>query len=201
VNTSKKPLIVGIGGASRENSVTERALRYALAAAEEYGATTQLFTHDQLDVPRYAPEIPDRTPAAAALVRSFREFDGLILASPSYHGTFSGMVKNVLDYTEDLRADTQTYFNGRPVALIAAAHGWQDVGYTLVSMRSVVHALRGWPTPLGLGISTLADPFDEQGNCLDEKVAGGLRALAEQVVKFAGNREFLVERIEAETKA
>jgi len=87
------------------------------------------------------------------------------------------------------------------VALIAAAHGWQDVGYTLVSMRSVVHALRGWPTPLGVGISTLADPFDEQGNCLDEKVAGGLRALAEQVVKFAGNREFLVERIEAETKA
>jgi FMN reductase len=201
MNTQRKPLIVGIGGASRENSITERALSFALDIARSLGATTQLFTHDQLDVPMYAPENADRTPEASALVKAFREFDGLILASPSYHGTFSGMVKNVLDYTEDLRADAEPYLHGRPVALIATAHGWQDVGYTLVSLRSVVHALRGWPTPLGVGISTLAEPFDDQGRCLDDKLAGQLRALAEQVVKFAGNRDLLVERIEAESRA
>ena len=37
-----------------------------------------------------------------------------------------------------------------PVACVATASGWQAAASTLRSPRDTVHALRGWPTPLGL---------------------------------------------------
>ena len=78
----------------------------------------------------------------------------MIIGSPGYHGTFSGMVKNALDYVELMAGDARPYFHGLPVGLVAAAAGWQAAVATLIGLRSVTHALRGWPTPLGVAINT-----------------------------------------------
>ena len=86
----------------------------------------------------------------AALVGAVRACDGLIIASPGYHGSVSGLVKNALDGLEDLRDDRRPYLHGRAVGLIVTADGAQAGGSTLAALRSVVHALRGWPTPLGV---------------------------------------------------
>src|SRR6266567_2541643 len=115
-----KPLIVGIGGTTRANSSTEKALRFALGVCEKDGAETVLFDGPTLDVlPHYAPEKPERRTEATDLVKAVRRADGIIVATPGYHGTISGLVKNALDYTEDLREDDQPYFANRPVGCIA----------------------------------------------------------------------------------
>src|SRR3546814_8041656 len=80
------------------------------------------------------------------LVAAVRDADGLILASPGYHGSISGLVKNAIDYLEETARDRRVYLHGLPVGLIATAFGWQATGGTLLAMRSIVHALRGWPT-------------------------------------------------------
>ena len=72
-------------------------------------------------------------------------------------------MKNALDYTEDLRTDTRPYFQGLPVGCIATGAGWQGVVTTLNQLRTIVHALRGWPTPLGIGINTVETTFDSDG--------------------------------------
>ena len=47
----------------------------------------------------------DRTDKAAAMVTALRDADAVVVGSPGYHGGVSGLVKNALDYIEDLRTD------------------------------------------------------------------------------------------------
>lgn len=181
-----KPFVVGIGGSTRADSTAERALCAALMAAEEAGARTMLFNGAFLArIPIYAPENQDRNSEQRELVEAVRRADGLILASPGYHGGISGLVKNALDLLEDLREDRRCYLEGRAVGCIITANGWQTVGTALTALRSIVHALRGWPTPLGAGLNTAEKIFDATGACSDRLAAAQLATVGRQVVEFA----------------
>ena len=87
----------------------------------------------------------------------------------------SGLVKNALDYLEELRGDQRPYLDGRAVGLVAVARGWQASVATLGTLRQVVHALRGWPTPLGLAINSSATTFDDNGRTDDDSDGRGHR--------------------------
>lgn len=182
--TPKIPLIVGIGGTTRPGSSTERALRAALAHAEQMGARTLMFGGEALAaLEGYSPEQHERSDGQRAIVDAVRQADAVIFASPGYHGGVSGLVKNAIDLLEDLRADERVYLDGMAVGCIVTAAGWQGCNTTLAAMRSIVHALRGWPTPLGVTLNTAGVKlFDNDGACLDEQVSTSLRMLAQQVV-------------------
>jgi FMN reductase len=182
--SGRAPYIVGIGGTTRAGSSTESALRAALRHAEELGADTRLFGGEALAaLAGYSPEQADRTEGQRELVEAVRRADAVIFASPGYHGGVSGLVKNAIDLLEDLRADERVYLDGMPVGCIVTAAGWQGCNTTLAAMRSIVHALRGWPTPLGVTLNTAGVRlFDADGTCLDAQVGASLRMLAEQVV-------------------
>ncbi|MFY9689840.1 MAG: NAD(P)H-dependent oxidoreductase [Candidatus Acidiferrales bacterium] len=181
-----KPLIVGIGGTTREMSSTDRALRLALAAAEEAGARVEIFSGPALArLPHYSPNGRERSGEQRHLVDMVRQADGLIVASPGYHGGVSGLVKNALDLLEDLRDDERQYLDGRAVGCIVTAAGWQAAVTTLEAMRAIVHALRGWPTPFGATLNTSAPVFDAAGACTDPKTSDALAVVGRQVVEFA----------------
>lgn len=180
--------VVGLGGSMRPGSQSERAMHVVLAGAQAAGAKVQAIGGDDLVLPFYDPEDPQRTPAAGQLVRALRSADGVVLASPGYHGTISGLMKNALDYVEDLRGDEPPYLDGRAVGCVGTAYGWQATVSTLHALRSVVHALRGWPTPLGAAVNSSETRFGPDGECSDEKVAETLRTIGEQVVEFAQRR-------------
>ena len=184
-----RPFIVGLGGTPRQGSSSELALRYALGAAERRGAETAILVGPELVLPMYAPEQSAREAGALRLVELLRRAEGVIVASPGYHGTMSGLVKNALDYVEDMRGDPFPYLDGRAVGCIACAYGWQATGSTLAALRSVVHALRGWPTPIGVAINSSTRLFEADGSCLDAGTARQLDLVAEQVVEFARMRE------------
>ncbi|PXY24695.1 NADPH-dependent FMN reductase [Prauserella muralis] len=176
--------ILAFGGSTRPGSSSEIALRTAAAAAEARGATVELMTGPELLLPLYQPDLSARTEQAHALLASVRSADGIIIASPGYHGAVSGMIKNALDYVEDLRGDARVYLDGRAVGCIGVAHGWQAAVSTLHSLRVVVHALRGWPTPLGVAVN------GAEGIARNEPQ---FVALAEQVVRFAEMQTRAVE--------
>jgi FMN reductase len=180
--------VVGIGGSLRVGSQTEFALRVALDGAREAGASVVSFTGHDLVLPFYDPMISDRPESAYRMIDAIRAADGVVLVSPGYHSTVSGLVKNALDYVEDLRGDTRPYLEDRAVGCVATALGWQAAVTTLTALRSVVHALRGWPTPLGAALNTAEVRFLPDGSCTDAKVEAVLRAIGRQVVEFARSR-------------
>ncbi|MEU5693549.1 NAD(P)H-dependent oxidoreductase [Actinosynnema sp. NPDC020468] len=177
--------VVGIGGSLRANSSSERALRIALSGAAEAGAKIIEVPGPELVLPFYDPSVADRPANALALTEALRRADGVVLVSPGYHGTVSGLVKNALDYVEDLRGDERPYLHGRAVGCISVAMGWQASVTTLTALRSIVHALRGWPTPLGASVNSREVEFDLEGGCSDAGVAESLRTIGRQVAEFA----------------
>jgi len=185
---TKTPFILGIGGTTRAGSSTERILKVALDAARAAGAETAMIGGAALQLPMYDPAAATLAPAAARFVELVRRCHGLVIASPGYHGTISGMIKNAIDYIEALREDPRPYLEGRAVGCIVCAQGWQATGTTLVALRSVVHALRGWPTPFGAAINSALPFFDADGNCTDEAVRRQLETVGRQVVEFARMR-------------
>jgi FMN reductase len=172
------PTILALGGSTRPGSLTNRLMERCLAEAAALGARTQAVLGPVLvDLPIYTEDV-DPT-AAAGLVEAVRAADCLVIGTPGYHGGMSGLVKNALDHLELLRDDSPPYLEGRAVGVIVTAAGWQACGTTLTSVRSAVHALRGWPTPFGMIVNS-AEQRDD-----DPDVAGAARILAEQLVQFA----------------
>ena len=171
--------IVGLGGTTRPGSSSERAVAMVLSACARRGAQTRLFGGAELaELPHFAPELPGRSPAQAEFVETLRRADGIIIGTPGYHGGVSGLVKNALDLLEDLRSDPRAYFDGRAVGCVVAAAGWQAGGVTLQSLRGIVHAMRGWPTPIGVTLNTSGGAWEEGAGPL-------LDAMADQVMSFA----------------
>ncbi len=179
------PFIVGLGGTTRPGSTSERALQVALARAAELGCETACFAGSRLPTEMYDPARPERSDAALALVDALRRADGVLIATPAYHGGLSGLVKNALDYTEDLRADARVYLQDRAVGCIVVAEGAQALGATLASLRAIVHALRGWPTPFGATLNAAARPFGGPGQQADPAALQACALVADEVVQFA----------------
>jgi len=183
---SDQPLVVGIGGTIGGVSSTERALRIALDAAGREGFRTRMFGGaDMARLPLYDPRATTRTPEENEFVETMRQASAVIIASPGYHGSISGVVKNALDLLEETARDPhRPYLADMPVGLIATAYGWQATGSTIAALRSIVHALRGWPTPFAAAVNTQLTKFDEDGGASDAAVIEQLSLVGKQVARF-----------------
>ena len=185
-SASYSPLVVGIGGTIGSVSSTERALRTAMTAAADEGFRTHVFGGEDLArLPLYNPRASERTEAERVFVDTVRQASAIIIASPGYHGSISGLVKNALDLLEETAKDDRPYFADLPVGLIATAYGWQATGSTIAALRSIVHSLRGWPTPFAAAVNSQATHFDAEGRLSDPAVEGQLRLVGQQVARFA----------------
>lgn len=180
------PLIVGIGGTTRAASTSEGALAYSLRVAEALGARTLMFGGDFLArLPLFDPKTAHPTADQIELVRAVRAANGLLIATPAYHGSISGVVKNALDTLELTAKDSSPYLQDLAVGTIVTAYGWQAAGTALSALRAIVHALRGWPTPLGAALNCAERPFNPDAHKDSDKDAWALATVAEQVMSFA----------------
>lgn len=185
VDLNRIPLIVGIGGTAREGSTSELALQAALSHARGQGCETVCFSGTELPSEIFDPSQSARSDAARSLVDAIRRADGLIISTPSYHGGISGLIKNAFDFIEDLSDDSRIYLDGRAVGCIVCAHGAQAMGTTLSSLRSMVHALRGWPTPYGATIMVRTGIFGSPEAPADGDAVQACCTVADQVIDFA----------------
>ena len=103
----------------RAESGTELAVRYALKKCEEQGAETKLYAGPAARGAARStrPSVPSGRTSRPSSSRTCASADGIIIGSSSYHGTIAGLIKNALDYTQDMMKDDRPYFAGRPVGL------------------------------------------------------------------------------------
>lgn len=166
--------VTGIGGTAGGTSTADKVLWAAMRRFEAQGCTVECLCGEAIDLPLYRPGETARTPVTRAFVDAIRDCDALVIVSPVYHGGVSGLIKNALDYIEDLRADGRPYLSARPVGLIATGAGWQGAVGALTPLRAMVHALRGWPSPLGIALNTRETNFGSDGSMsprLDDQLA------------------------------
>ncbi len=181
----RRPLIVGIGGSTRSQSSGELALRHCLRIAQQSGTLTELIAAQDLQVPMYDPASTEPDPRVARIIDLVHRADALVIASPAYHGGISGLVKNILDHLEALSFASPPYLEGKAVGCITTSRGAQGGASTLAALRSVVHALRGWPTPLGVVIDTSLPAFGPDNEFVREDARDQLHIMTTQMVAAA----------------
>ena len=176
---SRTPRLLGIGGSTRAESLSLRALQAALRLAEEAGARTVLADVRALDMPLYNADRPlqDYPPTLAWLLGEARAADAYILCSPTYHGTVAGAVKNVLDALNFLASDDPPYLGGKVVGLMAFGGG----ANVLNSLVHATHALNGLAAPTMVTVPGAAlDP--DTGEIRDAAVGRRLALMVGDVI-------------------
>lgn len=111
--------VLGICGSLRAKSFNRSAL---LAAAELMPAGMQLTVADYADVPLFNQDVQDKgiPEAVMHLAQQIREADALLIASPEYNFSISGVLKNAIDWLSRVPAPP---FKDKPVAILSATMG------------------------------------------------------------------------------
>lgn len=172
--------LLGIAGSMRNNSYSFKALELALKTAKEnYDAEVNLFDLRINKLPIYEPNLnQDKIQAlekeSLQLAKSFVDWsDAIILTSPDYHGSMSGVLKNFLDFF-------WKEFSGKTFGYICASH---EKGLTVMEqMRTAVRQCYGWSMPYG--VSTSSDDFDQDGNILNSKTLSRIEMLSRDIVHY-----------------
>lgn len=152
------PHIVLVSGSLRRGSTSDRVADWCAQGCDGQGATTRVFYGGDIDFPAYRPGLGATRPDVQEFLDELRRADGVVLVSPTYHGTVSGLLKNAVDYINDLDGPTP-YLEGRAVGCVAVGAGAQGAVSTLATLRTIGHAVRGWPTPIGVAVSQAPTPL------------------------------------------
>ncbi|WP_276257661.1 NADPH-dependent FMN reductase [Haloglomus litoreum] len=173
---SQQPHIVGIAGSLRDRSYTRLAVERALREADRRGATTELLDLREYDLPVYDADA-DEPGDADRLTAAVQRADSVILGTPSYHGSYSSVLKNALDYCGF------DEFEDTTVGLLCVAGGAFPTT-PLEHLRSVCRALNAWVVPHQVGLPSVSGKFQGE-ELVDEGLAERVDVLGRRVVEYA----------------
>lgn len=153
--------IAALGGSLRPSSFAYQVLHLALQKIEDKSITTDLIDLRHLHLPfcdgsTNYPDYPD----VALLRQRIQAAKGLLIATPEYHGSVSGVLKNALDLLEE------EHMAGKVVGLIAVTGGVHSTN-ALNTLRVICRQMRCWVLPEQVVIPHTEESFDEQGKLKD----------------------------------
>ncbi|WP_248896389.1 NADPH-dependent FMN reductase [Haloplanus halobius] len=168
--------VVAIPGSLREHSYTRLALGHALDGARDAGADAELLDLRRFDLQPLNPDVDDQGDSAA-FARRVRAADAVLLGTPMYHGSYSGVLKNALDHCGF------DEFEGKTVGLLGVAGGAFPIT-ALEHLRSVCRALDAWVLPHQAAVPRASSAF-EDGAFVDDDLASRVDTLGRRVVEYA----------------
>ncbi len=171
--------IVAIGGSLRPDSTSYKLLERALQRVSALGAEAELLDLRQMNLPfcHGGQEYPDH-PDVDRLRQTVASADGLILATPEYHGGVSGVLKNALD----LMSFEQ--LSGKVVGLLSVLGG-QSNSNSLNELRLIMRWVHAWVIPEQVAVGQAWQAFGEDGKLLDQKLSERLDQFAQSLVESA----------------
>jgi NAD(P)H-dependent FMN reductase len=174
--------ILGVAGSMRQESYSTLGLKMVLEEAKKYGSESHLLDLRDINLPLYDPGAPSSNDSPfnnsnnvlEKITTALKWADALVLASPDYHGSISGTLKNFLDYFwED--------FAGKTFGYIIASH---EKGLTVADqMRTAVRQCYGWSMPYNISINGEKD-FDSEGNLVNPALVKRIKMLARDLVTY-----------------
>lgn len=172
--TNSKLNVLGIGSSMRKGSYSTAALNIILQMTR----TNEAVQARVLDLRKTGlPMLYSLANEPKEIVRSIEMVkwaDVFVLATPDYHGSMSGSLKNFLDYF-------WSEFAGKTFGYVVASH---EKGLTVMDqMRTAVRQCYGWSMPYGVSIHPEED-FDGEKRLASKKLVSRLEMLARDLVVY-----------------
>ena len=159
-------------------SATLKALRIAVREIESAGATVDLIDLSDMDLPlREGPRDDDDHAGTRALKERVGKADGVLLGSPEYHNSFSGVLKNALDLL------SREELGGKLIGLLGVGGGATGAINTLGHLRYVVRGVGAWSLPAQVSIPFAGQAFDGD-RVRDPQLEERIRSFARELVRF-----------------
>lgn len=174
--------IVGIIGSLRDGAYSAKAMEQAVSRVKALGAEVEVIDLREMKLPFCdgGDEYPDY-PDVEILRDRVKAADGLILATPEYHGSVSGVIKNALDLM------SFEHLSDKVVGIISVLGG-QSNSNALNDLRVIIRWVHGWVIPEQIAVGQAWQAFDSEGKLTDEKLSqrfdGFAHSLVENTIKL-----------------
>ncbi len=172
--------ILTIVGSLRADSTTGRALEVVSQAAATAGAEVSTLELYSLDLPFCDGRSDEQSYGGdtAAFIKAVREADGILIGSPNYHGSVSGVLKNALDL---LGPDA---IRDKLIGLVATSRGDAGAMNTLNHLRHICRWMNGWVIPAEVSIPRAEESFSMTGEVVASGLEDQLTALGSELVRY-----------------
>lgn len=125
------------------------------------------------------PGTNPNSPATQALQADVKGAAGVVLATPEYHGTFSSVIKLVIE-----NLGFPSVLAGKPVALLGVAAGAIGAIKSLEHLRGVCSHIGSIVLPLPVSVANVQKVFDSEGHPLDAAVEKYVRSVATNLINY-----------------
>jgi len=174
----KKTHIAVLLGSVRPENLTGQFLRVVVEELERH-APVSIDLIDPLQLRLVLPGEPGSEGLQSELVARINAASGVVLSTPEYHGSYSSVIKLMLDNTGYPSA-----LAGKPVALLGVASGQIGAVKALEHLRSVCSHMGALVLPYPVSIAGAHALVDERGRLLSAEVEQQLRGLAVQLLDY-----------------
>jgi chromate reductase len=176
---SERPIsIVVIKGSVRPGNYTSMAAAIVVdELSKNDRVSVEVVDPSKLKLP--PPGVDGDSPDAARLKEMVSQATGVILVTPEYHGSFSSVMKLVIE-----NLGFPSVLSGKPVALLGVAAGSIGAIKSLEHLRGVVSHIGGLALPLPVSVANVQHVFDKDGRILEPQVEKMIRAVPLNLLSF-----------------
>jgi FMN reductase len=168
--------VLGVGSSMRQDSFSTETLKIILNKVNKNGGDTRLLNLYSNPLPMYTAEYNEKLSGIKHAVELVNWADALVLATPDYHGSMAGSLKNFLDYF-------WAEFAGKTFGYLCSSH---EKGLTVMDqMRTAIRQCYGWSLPYGISINSNQD-FNADREIINVQLLGRLESFARDLVVYGG---------------
>ena len=163
------PRVLVFAGSTRSDSVNRKLAKVAAVQLEKAGVSATLVELRNYPMPIYEGdrEAEEGAPAeVTAFQELMRSHDALVIASPEFNGSFSALLKNLVDWvSRPVAGEGPTaLFRGKTAALLSASPGSGGGRRGLRHLRELLEMIGVTVIPQQLAVGRSADAFTDAGD-------------------------------------
>lgn len=190
-----KPNILAFAGSLRRESFNKKLVKVAARGAEAAGGDVTFIDLADYPMPHFDEDLEaakGMDPNARKVKQMMIAADGILLSSPEYNGSLSGVLKDVIDWASrpEPNEPPLVAFKDKPIQLMSASPGGLGGIRGLIHLRGLLGGIQMICMPQQHCVAKAHEMFDASGNMIDDKqreiVEGLGKKLVELVRKLKG---------------
>ncbi len=184
-----KPKILAFAGSTREESYNKKLVKIAIEGARLAGAEVTYLDLRDLPMPLYDGDLEEKEglPENAVKFKTLLlSHQGLLISSPEYNSSISGVLKNSIDWaSRSVPGEAPlACFTNKVVALLSASPGALGGLRGLVHVRSILGNIKVLVLPDQIAISKADESFNPDGSLKDAKKQAAVQNIGSQLAKI-----------------